>query len=214
MALLACSECQSRVSDRAFACPHCGNVITRCPECVSEVRRGMATCANCGYPLATAQTPQLSSTSYDSLLLPDTTLGFGVALAPVMYAGFWRRAAAAFIDVLLVSVVLFTCDIILYMINASTLTSLVNLAGALAYSIGLECSSHQATLGKQALGIIVTDMHGNRIKTGRAVGRHFSKGLSALTFGIGYVMAAFTQRKQALHDKMAGTLVVVKPTSR
>ncbi|MDX6593454.1 MAG: hypothetical protein QOJ13_2650 [Gaiellales bacterium] len=65
-----------------------------------------------------------------------------------------------------------------------------------------------ATLGRRALGIKVTDVEGNRITFARATGRYFAKILSALTLLIGYIMAAFTARKQALHDLIAGTLVV------
>jgi uncharacterized RDD family membrane protein YckC len=59
-----------------------------------------------------------------------------------------------------------------------------------------------------ALGIIVTDLEGRRIGFGRATGRYFAKILSALILGIGFLMVAFTQRKQGLHDMIAGTLVV------
>ena len=59
-----------------------------------------------------------------------------------------------------------------------------------------------------AVGIKVTDLHGNRIGFGRASGRYFGKFISAMIIGIGYVMAAFTKRKQGLHDMMAGCLVI------
>lgn len=72
----------------------------------------------------------------------------------------------------------------------------------------MESSARQATLGKMALGIIVTDIEGRRIGFGKATGRHFAKILSALILGIGFLMVAFTQRKQGLHDILAGTLVI------
>ncbi len=59
-----------------------------------------------------------------------------------------------------------------------------------------------------ALGLKVTDLYGRRISLGRAIGRYFGKLLSGLTCLIGYIMAGFTQKKQALHDMIAGTLVV------
>lgn len=71
----------------------------------------------------------------------------------------------------------------------------------------LESSSMQGTLGKKALGMIVTDLDGNRIGFGRATGRYFAKFLSAIILLIGFVMVAFTQRKQGLHDIIASTLV-------
>ena len=77
-------------------------------------------------------------------------------------------------------------------------------------SAGFESSVYQATLGKMMLGLRVTDLHGKRISIGRAVGRYFAKILSAVILCIGFIMAAFTQKKQALHDLIAGTLVVRK----
>jgi uncharacterized RDD family membrane protein YckC len=74
----------------------------------------------------------------------------------------------------------------------------------------LESSTWQATLGKKALGLEVTDMQGTRISFGHATGRWAARYISVMTFGIGYIMAGFTARKQALHDLIAGTLVIRK----
>jgi uncharacterized RDD family membrane protein YckC len=74
----------------------------------------------------------------------------------------------------------------------------------------MESSVKQATLGKLAIGIIVTDLQGSRITFGRATGRYFGKILSSLILSIGYIMAGFTEKKQALHDMIAGCLVVMK----
>jgi uncharacterized RDD family membrane protein YckC len=73
----------------------------------------------------------------------------------------------------------------------------------------MESSSWQAMLGKRALGIIVTDENGNRLTFGRATGRYWAKFLSYFILMIGFLMAAFTPKKQALHDMVANTLVVV-----
>lgn len=73
-----------------------------------------------------------------------------------------------------------------------------------------ESSVKRATPGKMILGIEVTDLTGNRISFARATGRYFSKILSSLFFMIGYLMAGFTERKQALHDFIASTLVLEK----
>ncbi|PCI24877.1 hypothetical protein COB57_03855 [Candidatus Peregrinibacteria bacterium] len=78
------------------------------------------------------------------------------------------------------------------------------------YYAKMESSENQATLGKMALGMKVTDMNGKRISFGRASGRYWGKILSGLTILIGYIMAGFTDKKQALHDMMAGCLVVNK----
>jgi uncharacterized RDD family membrane protein YckC len=64
-------------------------------------------------------------------------------------------------------------------------------------------------LGKKALGLVVTDMAGRRVSFGRATGRHFSKIITNMVPAlIGYIMAGFTEKKQALHDMMAGCLVL------
>lgn len=66
----------------------------------------------------------------------------------------------------------------------------------------------QGTLGKMICKIRVTDLNGERISLVKATGRFFGKYLSGFLLGVGYIMAAFTERRQALHDKMAGTLVL------
>jgi uncharacterized RDD family membrane protein YckC len=134
-----------------------------------------------------------------------------------MYAGFWRRVVAAILDGLVLSIVAFPLILALgggndigsdsgmyYSPAASSISTVLGwLYGAL-----MESSAKQATLGKMAMGIIVTDLEGRRIGFGKATGRHFAKILSALILGIGFLMVAFTQRKQGLHDILAGTLVV------
>ena len=75
------------------------------------------------------------------------------------------------------------------------------------YEAALESSSYQATLGKMIFGMKVTDLAGNRISFARATGRHFAKLISGLVLCIGFIMVGFTERKQGLHDLLAGTLV-------
>ncbi len=74
----------------------------------------------------------------------------------------------------------------------------------------MEASSRQATLGKMAIGLYVTDLDGNRISFGKATGRYFGKIISGLILNIGYILAGVTEKKQALHDMMAGCLVLRK----
>jgi uncharacterized RDD family membrane protein YckC len=74
----------------------------------------------------------------------------------------------------------------------------------------MESSVWQATVGKKLLGLTVTDLEGRRISFGRATGRYFAKIISSLILFIGYMMAGFTEKKQALHDMIAGTLVLRK----
>jgi uncharacterized RDD family membrane protein YckC len=77
----------------------------------------------------------------------------------------------------------------------------------LYYTIA-ESSQYQATPGKRLIGLRVVSDAGTRISFGRANGRYWAKALSRLTFGIGYLVCAFTERKQALHDLMSGCYVV------
>jgi hypothetical protein len=74
----------------------------------------------------------------------------------------------------------------------------------------MESSPRMATLGKMAVGLVVTDADGQRIGFGRASARFFGKILSGLVFAIGFLMAGFTARKQGLHDMLASTLVLNK----
>jgi len=135
------------------------------------------------------------------------------------YAGFWLRVAAYLIDGIVAWVVMFVASMIFGSSLAFTpLTEEVS-AGFWAF-IGLfyvavilyfplmESSKWQATLGKRAVGIIVTDLEGKRIEFGRALGRFFAKIISLIILYIGFIMAGFTERKQGLHDIIAGTLVV------
>ncbi|MBI3045306.1 MAG: RDD family protein [Betaproteobacteria bacterium] len=136
-----------------------------------------------------------------------------------IYAGFWKRFAAVVIDYLiLVASAAVVGGIVGFIYGASSgsfnqksAEGLGNIAGILVwwlYYALMESSSRQATLGKMALGIKVVDQQGRRVSFGRATGRHFAKLLSGLILMIGYLMAGFTAKKQALHDMMAGCLVV------
>lgn len=123
----------------------------------------------------------------------------------VEYAGFWRRFAAAIIDGLILSVA--STTVIFVSLGIAYPFTLV--VGWLYYSL-MESSSTQATLGKMALNIKVTDLDGRRISFGRATGRYFGKIVSAIILLVGYIMIAFTEKKQGLHDMMANTLVLMK----
>ena len=79
------------------------------------------------------------------------------------------------------------------------------------YFAGLESSERQATVGKSVMSLRVTNLEGQRLSFGHATGRFFAKIVSGMIpFAIGYIMAAFTAKKQALHDLIAGTLVLKK----
>jgi uncharacterized RDD family membrane protein YckC len=129
------------------------------------------------------------------------------------HAGFWRRFAAYLIDNILIGIVIGIVIAILGAIadDAGILIGyLVAIVGTFVYFAWFESSDRQATVGKIALGIQVTDVQGNRVSFGKALGRNVAKILSALILYIGFIMAAFTEKKQGLHDMIAGTLVVKK----
>jgi len=96
-------------------------------------------------------------------------------------------------------------------LTTGIMISIIGLVVKWLYYTLMESSNLQATVGKMAIGIIVTDLNGKRISFARATGRHFSKYISALIIGVGYLMVAFTAQKQGLHDIIAGTLVLQKP---
>lgn len=83
----------------------------------------------------------------------------------------------------------------------------------LLYFALFESSRRQATPGKMLLGIFVTDGQGRRISFGRALGRNLSRVLSKMFCWLGYLLALFTQRNQALHDLIASTLVLEPATA-
>ncbi|HUQ50977.1 MAG TPA: RDD family protein [Gammaproteobacteria bacterium] len=128
------------------------------------------------------------------------------------YAGFWRRFAAYSIDyfVVLVAGIVLGALVLRAGIVADGTQGRFTLWLALGYFLYcalLESSSWQATVGKRAMGIRVTNRRGERIAFARAAVRFVAKLLSVLTLFLGYLLAALTPRRQALHDLIAGTLV-------
>lgn len=89
----------------------------------------------------------------------------------------------------------------------------LTIAGQWLYFALFESSSHQATPGKMLVGVRVVDARGERLTFGRATGRTLGKVISGMFCNAGYIIAAFTERKQALHDMMASTYVVEKQTA-
>jgi len=147
-------------------------------------------------------------------------------LAP-HYGGFWIRVLASLLDTLL----LFAASFPVRMLLGSAVTLLgmdtqipmhelllarrliriaIGIAMQWAYKAGMESSQLQATVGKLATRLKVTDLEGNRLSFAHATGRYFAKFLSTLTLGIGYLMVGFDRQKQGLHDRIAGTLVTYR----
>jgi uncharacterized RDD family membrane protein YckC len=135
------------------------------------------------------------------------------------YSGFWKRFVAAFIDGIILYIIAALIGLIFGLLYATALKTtegveaisfiLGTVTGWLYYAL-MESSCQQATLGKQAMGIIVTELNNNRISFARATGRYFAKIISGMILLVGYIMAAFTEKKQALHDIIASPLVISK----
>lgn len=196
--VMACPSCERTVSAAAHFCSFCRATLS-CGRCGTRTAPGELFCSSCGTRLDMSWTEPTSTRKY---------------------AGFWRRFAAYSIDGLVLLVAAVPLALALAFIfgpssdssssaSVSLLLDLVSIAGGWLYFALMESSSKQATLGKMAVGIKVTDENGERLSLGRASGRYFAKVLSGLTLGVGYLMAGLTKKKQALHDKVANTLVVV-----
>lgn len=146
-----------------------------------------------------------------------------------IHAGFWRRCAAFMLDGMLLGVIMLVLQSIIGLGGIGMAAASGSVGGGIAALIGLymliwvvgivgqwlyfalfESRAGQATPGKMALGIKVTDAHGGRISFGRATGRYFGKILSGLILYIGFLLAGWTSHKQALHDMMASTYVVFR----
>lgn len=155
------------------------------------------------------------------------------------YAGFWMRFVAFIIDYFVIQLAqsfliipllaVFGLSFATFDINEITrlaeedllvlITAIVSMISSIAllsflinllyYSL-MESSKHQATVGKMALGLKVTDMQGNRLDFTKAMIRQLGKIISGFILMIGYIMAGLTEKKQALHDMIASTLVVKK----
>jgi uncharacterized RDD family membrane protein YckC len=201
-----------------------------CSHCGTQLPQGASFCSSCGRPSgqplpgSTLNAPPLPQASFPSLPGVPAPPPFGNAVAdapPANYAGFWLRVVGYIIDSIVLSIPLVFVGVILGLViiagngnldeDNAALTAVSYLIGIPSwwlYSALLESSPWQGTLGKRALGLRVTDEEGQRIGFGTATARHFAKYLSAIALCIGFLMVAFTDRKQGLHDRLARTLVL------
>jgi uncharacterized RDD family membrane protein YckC len=204
-----------------------------CSRCGLRVEEGNQFCQSCGQAVGAATAAAVPNA-------PPVPASMNVS-APRPYAGFWVRFVALVIDglilaipqwiVLAIAFSLFggfallarmsemgkTNDPRVVMALFAPLLFVFLIAGLLMmviqwlYFAGMESSGRQATFGKAAMSLRVTDLEGLRLSFGHATGRYFSKLISGLIpLGIGYIMAGFTAKKQALHDMIAGSLVLRK----
>jgi uncharacterized RDD family membrane protein YckC len=219
-----CSKCGSNLADGATFCSQCGAQIALTPSLAPVAGASpLATHAPVGVPVTgVSGYPVAQQPSY--VLLPQ-----------VLYAGFWLRALAYCIDAIILGI--FSVPILIGGAMALGIGGMianmphnqdpfengmppafmlfimlcigVGLFGTWLYFALLESSEWQGTAGKKVLGLIVTDMNGQRVSFMRATGRHFSKFVTSLIpLCIGYIMAGFTEKRQALHDMIASCLVL------
>jgi uncharacterized RDD family membrane protein YckC len=143
-------------------------------------------------------------------------LGFKKQVLLQYFGSFDQRLLASAIDTFIISGV---CILVVFVASLFISSNIFNLALLfsllliipfvnLIYHIVMESSPKQGTYGKQLLGLKVCDLQGERITTSHAAGRNFAKILSNLTLYLGYLYSFFNDKKQCLHDVVAGTLVV------
>jgi uncharacterized RDD family membrane protein YckC len=199
-----------------------------CSKCGANVSEGSTFCNACGAPVTGVGIPRPAGAPVSAPV--------GYAAVPgaprFVYAGFWLRFVAIIIDAIVlgfagaVLTLPFGAGFGLHgLLRGRAFGSPEDLVGATGllfkviiirailhwlYFALLESSEWRGTLGKKALGLEVTDLNGNRIDFARASGRFFAKILSTLILFIGYIMAGITEKKQALHDILAGCLVIRK----
>ena len=225
-----CSRCGAATPENATFCASCGQALGPIPPEAVGTKPSPVFAApgtSLAGPPITPPVVSIAST-YPANVVP--------VVSP--YAGFWLRFVAYIIDSVLISLGLLVFVVIAALILGGAgffrnfgnfdedmngaqnvmaamgilmilLLVFVGIAGVWIYYAWFESSQHQGTLGKMALGLIVTDEQGRRVSFARASGRFFAKFITGLIpFFIGYIMAGFTQRKQALHDMIASCLVL------
>jgi uncharacterized RDD family membrane protein YckC len=227
---LQCNKCGSPLAEDATFCNHCGSPVQPAPPAAPEpeppsvtvlIEPGAGVWAPAPEAVATpeegapARAP--SEPAFAAPFAPPAAMAAPQHAFTAPYAGFWRRFAAYWIDwFIFFSIELFIAAARGIPLSARQTIEPAELAKSLLlglligwlYAATLESSPWQATIGKRAMDIYVTNLKGHRLSFVQASGRFFGKIISAIILGIGFFMIAFTQRKQALHDLLAGCLVV------
>jgi uncharacterized RDD family membrane protein YckC len=212
-----CSKCGAAMADGAAFCTSCGRAFA-------------VAAAPLRAPLMSAS---VAAPMGGGAAAVSTHAGYA-AVPRVEYAGFWLRSVALLIDnvvigigfVLILIPLIFLTGLrgileafhpnedmndvgVFTLVGFFFLVATVSLAFTWLYHALMESSEWQATIGKKVLGLVVTDLAGQRVSFGRATGRHFGKIITNMVpLLIGYIMAGFTEKKQALHDMLAGCLVL------
>jgi uncharacterized RDD family membrane protein YckC len=219
-----CSKCGASVPDGFGFCNACGQPLPASTAPTAPVIAPPPSYPGNAAPPAPGVPPQAHEMPPGCAVLQPRYLPTNVA-----FAGFWLRFVAWIIDAIFLGVlsgillVPFGGFRLHHLLSGHPLSPeeffggggvvhgwfVVQLLHWIYYAL-LESSIWQATLGKKALGLEVTDMYGQRVSFGRATGRFAARYLSIMTFGIGFILAGITAKKQALHDMIAGTLVIRK----
>jgi uncharacterized RDD family membrane protein YckC len=212
-----CSKCGTPLADDTIFCSACGQATGITPRVGAPATAGYANPAS----VAVGGVARYAPTG-------------ATIVVPSPYAGFWLRLLAYIIDHVVLGVVFGVFVLVaiaatgleyfrttfhelqnnngefpVELISAVLLVVLAAMAMSWIYHAWMESSEYQGTLGKMALGLIVTDMNDQRVSFGRASGRFFARIISNLIpLELGYIMAGFTEKKQALHDMIAGCLVL------
>ena len=203
-----------------------------CPQCGSQNDDAHAFCRQCGASLRRGETTAPAPVPPVSTPPPASTVSTPPPAPPAAgqatrYANFGQRLLAVILDAIVTGVIGGMIGMMLAVMigvggsmsgaHDSVVFGVINLLGFLVgtatgwlYEALMVSSSYQATLGKMALGIVVTDMQGRRISFLRATGRYVGKIVSSMLLLIGYLIQPFTEKRQALHDMMAGCLVLRK----
>jgi uncharacterized RDD family membrane protein YckC len=222
--IMYCSKCGTQLTDGTLFCTNCGQAVQSSSSQAPGVHDPIAPTPA---PPQAYMPPVQPTVQQQPVPQQPGQYGWQAPRPAVAYAGFWLRVFAYLIDSMILGAVIgigiflplfggtlrtFSADSPweLYTSMARPLVALrlLGLMASWIYFAALESSAWQATLGKKALGLKVTDLAGNRITFARASGRFFGKILSGMILFIGFLMAGFTERKQALHDILAGCLVL------
>jgi uncharacterized RDD family membrane protein YckC/type II secretory pathway pseudopilin PulG len=176
-----------------------------CAKCGTTNSENATSCDSCGASLIT-----FAPTAGE--------LNAAAALLDADYAGFWRRFAAVFLDGIVLGLIFLPIALVLGFtagmlglgnsLTANIAINLLSLLASAAYFVVMESGEQGATFGKRWVKIRVVDGYGERISKARAFARWAAHFLSYITLLIGFLIQPFTMKKQALHDKVAGTLIV------
>lgn len=120
------------------------------------------------------------------------------------YGRITPRAVALFIDLVLIGVLTTIVSAALGTDSHGWTASLISWL----YFAAQESSGWMGTVGKRLMGLAVQGVDGRQLSFGRASVRWAGRWLSSLVFGLGYLLALFTDKRQTLHDLLAGTVVV------